>query len=361
MSNIAISELDTTATTLNNSDLILVSKNDGTSFTSAKMTGEKLKNAVKSSIISTDLPIASTTSRGTVKVGTGLTIDSSDGTLNATGTSVTIDNTMSSTSTNPVQNKVITAALNGKAGSSKATESSDGLMSAADKAKLDGIETGAQVNQNTFSNVKVGDTTISSNSKTDTLTLVAGSNVTLTPDSTNKKITVSASGGSGSETEVLKKVYPIGSIYLSMVSTNPSTLFGFGTWERIASGKCLWGSNSSGSDTGTSKDAGLPKPSISVSGTISYSGSHTHNESTDELHTLGTAYKSSVFAVIQQETQQIYSGNVATLTHSHTIEENGSHNHTFTGTSSVSSDTIYGKSDTVQPPALVVNMWKRTA
>lgn len=28
-------------------------------------------------------------------------------------------------------------------------------------------------------------------------------------------------------------VYPIGSIYMSTVSTNPKTLLGFGTWERI--------------------------------------------------------------------------------------------------------------------------------
>ena len=40
------------------------------------------------------------------------------------------------------------------------------------------------------SNVKVGDTTIAADSKTDTLTLVAGSNVTLTPDATNDKITI---------------------------------------------------------------------------------------------------------------------------------------------------------------------------
>lgn len=46
------------------------------------------------------------------------------------------------------------------------------------------------VNQNTFSNVVVGETTIAADSITDTLTLVAGSNVTLTPDVTNNKITI---------------------------------------------------------------------------------------------------------------------------------------------------------------------------
>lgn len=61
-----------------------------------------------------------------------------------------------------------------------------------DKTKLDGISTGAEVNQNAFSNVVVGSTTISADSKTDTLTLVAGSNVTITPDATNDKITISS-------------------------------------------------------------------------------------------------------------------------------------------------------------------------
>lgn len=47
----------------------------------------------------------------------------------------------------------------------------------------------AEVNQNAFSNVVVGSTTIVADSKTDSLTL-AGSNVTLTPDATNDKVTI---------------------------------------------------------------------------------------------------------------------------------------------------------------------------
>lgn len=74
-----------------------------------------------------------------------------------------------------------------------ATTSSNGLMSSADKTKLDGIATGAEVNQNAFSNVKVGSTTISADSKIDTLTLTAGNNITLTPDAANDKITISSS------------------------------------------------------------------------------------------------------------------------------------------------------------------------
>lgn len=61
------------------------------------------------------------------------------------------------------------------------------------KNKLDGIASGAEVNQNAFSNVVVGSTTVSSNGKTGSITLVAGNNVTLTPDNTNKNIEIAAS------------------------------------------------------------------------------------------------------------------------------------------------------------------------
>lgn len=76
---------------------------------------------------------------------------------------------------------------------SDATTSASGLMSSSDKTKLNGIATGAEVNQNAFSNVKVGSTTIAADGKTDTLELVAGTNVTLTPDDTNDKVTIATS------------------------------------------------------------------------------------------------------------------------------------------------------------------------
>ena len=47
----------------------------------------------------------------------------------------------------------------------------------------------AEKNQNAFSNVKVGTTTVAADTTTDTLELV-GSNVTLTPDATNDKVTI---------------------------------------------------------------------------------------------------------------------------------------------------------------------------
>ena len=58
-------------------------------------------------------------------------------------TKTIVDDAMSDTSTNPVQNKIVTAELDKKAGKDVATADADGLMSAADKVKLDGIEDGA--------------------------------------------------------------------------------------------------------------------------------------------------------------------------------------------------------------------------
>ena len=56
--------------------------------------------------------------------------------------------------------------------------------------KVSGIEAGAEVNQKAFSSVKVGSTTIAADSKTDILNIAAGSNIILTPDATNDKITI---------------------------------------------------------------------------------------------------------------------------------------------------------------------------
>ena len=62
----------------------------------------------------------------------------------------------------------------------------------AEKTKLAGIADGAEVNQNAFSNVSVGGTTLAADTKTDTLTLVAGSNITLTPTASSDSVKITA-------------------------------------------------------------------------------------------------------------------------------------------------------------------------
>ena len=75
-----------------------------------------------------------------------------------------------------------------------ASTSTAGFMSAADKTKLDGVATGAEVNQNAFGNVSVGSTNLQADNKQDTLYIAAGSNVSIAADETNDKITIGLTG-----------------------------------------------------------------------------------------------------------------------------------------------------------------------
>lgn len=69
----------------------------------------------------------------------------------------------------------------------------DGLQAALDGKAASSHTHSAYVNQNAFSKVVVGSTTIAADSATDTLTLVAGTNITITPDATNDKVTIANS------------------------------------------------------------------------------------------------------------------------------------------------------------------------
>lgn len=63
-----------------------------------------------------------------------------------------------------------------------------------EKNKLSGIATGAEVNQNAFTNVIVGSTTIEADSKTDSLTIAAGTGISVSGDAINDKVTITNSG-----------------------------------------------------------------------------------------------------------------------------------------------------------------------
>lgn len=196
----------------------------------------------------------------------------------ATGaTKTTVDSALSSTSTNPVQNKIIYGAISSKADldtsgkvlssqlpsyvddvleySAKSNFPSTGESGkiyvdtatnltyrwsgsayveisqslalgetsstayrgdrgkiAYDHSQTSHAPTNAEVNQNAFSNVKVGSTTVSADSKTDTLELVAGTNVTLTPDATNDKVTITTNDtkNTAGSTNTSSKIFLIG-------------------------------------------------------------------------------------------------------------------------------------------------------
>lgn len=73
-----------------------------------------------------------------------------------------------------------------------ATTVLSGFMHPDDKTKLDGIAAGAEVNQHAFSIVRVGATNVVADSKQDTLELIAGANIALTPDAGADNVTIAA-------------------------------------------------------------------------------------------------------------------------------------------------------------------------
>lgn len=97
----------------------------------------------------------------------------------------------------------------------------------------------AEKNQNAFSNVKVGTTTVAADSATDTLELVAGTNVTLTPDATNDKVTITAKDtvythpNSGVTAGTYKSVTVNAQGHVTGGS-NPTTLSGYGITDAAA-------------------------------------------------------------------------------------------------------------------------------
>jgi hypothetical protein len=122
----------------------------------------------------------------------------------------------------------------------------------------------------------------------------------------------------------LLDVYPVGSVYISVLAANPSTLFG-GTWVAIGSGKTLVGIDSSDTDFDALEETG---------------GSKTHTLTVDEM---------------------------PAHTHSMTIEDptgtgsSGSANGASSFSTVNTSSTGGGQAHTIVQPYLVVSMWKRTA
>lgn len=131
---------------------------------------------------------------------------------------------------------------------------------------------------------------------------------------------------------ILSTLYPVGSVYIGTQSTCPlADLIGGSTWTLIAGDKVLQGSSSSHS-AGSTIAAGLPNITgqcaitTPINQELNGSGA-LRSETTGSENISGTSYKRKGYVKID-----------ASL-----------------------SNSIYGKSTTVQPPAYVVNIWKRTA
>jgi hypothetical protein len=141
----------------------------------------------------------------------------------------------------------------------------------------------------------------------------------------------------------LATIYPIGSIYTSTVSTNPNTLFGFGTWVAFGAGRVLLGDGGgyAAGATGGSADA------ITVS--------HTHTattSSTDSGHTHGISPGAWTDGGGKVEGNSFSFGGKVTATQSSTAN--------ITSSTSIASTGSSGTGANLQP-YVVVYMWNRTS
>ena len=127
----------------------------------------------------------------------------------------------------------------------------------------------------------------------------------------------------------LQAVYPVGSLFISTTDTCPIANL-FGTWEKVSEGRVLQGVSGS-QEAGTTVEAGLPN----ITGTLNM-GNNTG---------LGSAT-----GAFQVSNSGRFSG---------AADGGGYKNSSFDA--SRSSAIYKNDCDTVQPPAYLVNIWKRTA
>ena len=144
----------------------------------------------------------------------------------------------------------------------------------------------------------------------------------------------------------LQLLYPVGSIYTnSSVSTNPGTLFGFGTWTAFGAGRVMVGFDSGNSLFDTAEETGGSADAIVVShthtGTTDSAGAHVHQAPELGGGSLGSS--------------GIATGTTFNGTFRNTSSA-GAHSHSFTTGSSGSSGT-----NANLQPYITVYMWKRTA
>lgn len=147
--------------------------------------------------------------------------------------------------------------------------------------------------------------------------------------------------------DLLSKIYPVGSIYMSMSATNPHDLFGVGTWQRISQGRMLLGADDSTYKAGATGGEAThtltaeEMPAHSHSGTTSTNGNHTHEvPDCNNYNGYGNGFDSGSSGVIR------YVNTTSA----------GGHNHTFTTDNSGG-----GAAHNNMPPYLVCYIWQRTA
>lgn len=157
----------------------------------------------------------------------------------------------------------------------------------------------------------------------------------------------------------LQAMFPIGSVYINAaVTTNPATLFGFGTWVEIGAGRVLVGQNTGDAafdvlgETGGSKDATLVSHQHGFSGSTSWAAlSGSVDFASSGIPNYSTSGIISQFGTANQG--QFGSGVVPG---GFTVD--ASHSHSFSGATDFQGSS--GTNANLQP-YIVVKMWQRTA
>ena len=133
-------------------------------------------------------------------------------------------------------------------------------------------------------------------------------------------------GASASATAAtLLAVYPVGSIYTSVVATSPATYFG-GTWAVFGAGRVLTGFDNSQTEFDTVEEAGGSKTHTL---TIAEMPAHTHTFTSEDSQ--GTGASGSANGVSEFDT------------------------------AATTGSTGVGQAHPILQPYIVVHMWKRTA
>ena len=151
-------------------------------------------------------------------------------------------------------------------------------------------------------------------------------------------------------TQTISKIYPVGSIYMSMSATNPATLFGVGTWARISQGRMLLGADDSGYKAGATGGEATHTLSVNEmpahSHGISNSGDHTHFVyGSDDRNGAGYA---------GDGIDTGGNGHFGDRNNRYTTSSAGAHTHTIDNAGG-------GAAHNNMPPYLVCYIWQRTA
>lgn len=134
--------------------------------------------------------------------------------------------------------------------------------------------------------------------------------------------------------------YPVGSIFQTVSTTSPAALFG-GIWQEIAQNRVLMGASYAHA-AGTTVKAGLPNIAGSLSET-------SNNGKTSPFRGNKNAI-SSIGALAVTEVSSPFCGYAGYEGSAYDISFDASR-----------SNSIYGSSNTVQPPAYYVHIWRRVA